>query len=166
MGSTDVRRAVLEMTRAVSLTPWAGEHIFNAASPGATPCASKGGGSNPVPYAAEIHATRYQYGLAMIPGRLRDPKRVAVALRALGRLGPVAGNHGRFLFDFAPESIVIRLPTTRRRCCSTRSARPAAEHAAAKELLPGANRFPGIKTAVEAACGRIDAHAGVTGAKA
>ena len=36
-GSANVRRAVLEVTRAVSLTPWSGDVTFNAASPGATP---------------------------------------------------------------------------------------------------------------------------------
>jgi len=39
-GSANVRRAVLEVTRAVSLTPWAGDVTFNAASPGLTPLAS------------------------------------------------------------------------------------------------------------------------------
>ena len=63
-GSANVRRAVLEVTRAVSLTPWAGDVTFNAASPGATPSAQKKG-SNPVPYGTEVHATRYQYGIAL-----------------------------------------------------------------------------------------------------
>src|SRR4051812_3948838 len=61
-GSANVRRAVLEVTRAVSLTPWAGDVTFNAASPGATPSASKKDkegkrDSNPVPYGTEVHAT-------------------------------------------------------------------------------------------------------------
>lgn len=108
-GSAKVRRAVLEVSRAVSMTPWAGDVTFNAASPGATPSAAKGKGSNPVPYAAEIHATRYQYGVALTPGRLRQPARAQVAVRALCALGEVAGNHGRFLFDFSPESVVFRV---------------------------------------------------------
>ena len=68
-GSASVRRAVLEVTRAVSLTPWAGDVTFNAASPGATPSASKGENKskNPVPYGTEVHATRYQYGIALTP---------------------------------------------------------------------------------------------------
>jgi len=57
-GSADVRRAVLEVTRAISLLPWAGDVTFNAASPGATPSAAKKG-NNPVPYGTELHATRY-----------------------------------------------------------------------------------------------------------
>nr|AHZ45662.1 CRISPR-associated fruiting body developmental protein R [uncultured bacterium] len=108
-GKATIRRGVLELTRAVSLTHWPGDMVFNAASPGATPSAAKGEGDNPVPYGAEVHATRYQYGLAMTPGRLRDPSRAAKALRALAALHTVAGNHGRFLFDFAPESLVLRV---------------------------------------------------------
>ena len=107
-GSANVRRAVLELTRAVSLSPWAGDVTFNAASPGATPSAQKAG-SNPVPYGTELHATRYQYGVAMTPERLREKSRAAVALNALCSLGPVAGNHGRFLFDFSPEAVVFRV---------------------------------------------------------
>ncbi len=107
-GKAKVRRAVLEVTRAVSLTPWPGDTTFNAASPGATPSAQKKG-SNPVPYGTEMHATRYQYGFALTPQRLAVPSRATTALQGLCGLGEVAGNHGRFLFDFSPDSIVIRL---------------------------------------------------------
>lgn len=107
-GSANVRRAVLEVTRAVSLTPWSGDVTFNAASPGATPSAQKRG-TNPVPYGTEVHATRYQYGVALTPERLRDPSRAARAVEALCNLGTVAGNHGRFLFDFSPDAVVFRI---------------------------------------------------------
>jgi CRISPR-associated protein Cst2 len=107
-GSANVRRAVLEITRAVSLTPWPGDVTFNAASPGATPSAEKKG-SNPVPYGTELHATRYQYGIALTPERLRDKSRAAKAVEALCNLGTVAGNHGRFLFDFSPYAVIFRL---------------------------------------------------------
>ena len=107
-GSANVRRAVLEVTRAVSLTPWVGDVSFNAASPGATPSAQKKG-VNPAPYGTELHATRYQYGIALTPERLRDKSRAAKAVEALCSIGTVAGNHGRFLFDFSPEIVVFRL---------------------------------------------------------
>ena len=107
-GTTKVRRAVLELSRAVSLTPWPGDVTFNAASPGATPSAQKKG-SNPVPYGTEMHATRYQYGFALTPEKLREKKRARTAVEGLCNLGEVAGNHGRFLFDFSPESIVFRI---------------------------------------------------------
>lgn len=108
-GSANVRRAVLEVSRAVSLTPWAGDVVFNAASPNATAAAAKGEGKNPVPYMAEVHATRYQYGVAMTPSRLRVKSRASAALKAFGALSDVAGNQARFLFDFSPEAIIIRL---------------------------------------------------------
>lgn len=107
-GSANVRRAVLEITRAVSMLPWSGDVTFNAASPGATPSAAKRG-NNPVPYGTELHATRYQYGIALTPDRLRSKDRAAAAITALCELAEVAGNHGRFLFDFSPESVVFRL---------------------------------------------------------
>ncbi len=107
-GSANVRRAVLEVTRAISLTPWSGDVTFNAASPGATPSAAKKG-TNPVPYGTEVHATRYQYGIAMTPERLRQKDRAIAALNGISSLRTVAGNHGRFLFDFSPEVIVFRI---------------------------------------------------------
>jgi CRISPR-associated protein Cst2 len=109
-GTTNVRRAVLEVTRAVSLTPWSGDITFNAASPGATPSAAKKG-TNPVPYGTEVHATRYQFGIAMTPQRLRNPQRAENAIDAICSLRTVAGNHGRFLYDFSPEVVILRVTT-------------------------------------------------------
>lgn len=112
-GTATIRRSPLEITRAISLSPYAGDVTFNAASPGATPSAQKGGKSSvhkdPVPYATELHATRYQYGFALTPEAVRKKERIQHAIRSLCALGEVAGNHGRFLFDFSPESIVIRI---------------------------------------------------------
>src|SRR5436309_3246076 len=65
-GSTLVRRSRFEATRAVSLSPWTGDVVFNVASPGATPSASRRAG-DPVPYGGEVHATRYQYAFALTP---------------------------------------------------------------------------------------------------
>jgi CRISPR-associated protein Cst2 len=108
-GTATTRRSPLEVTRAISLTPWSGDVTFNAASPMATPSAAKKGTDNPVPYGTEVHATRYQYGIALTPERLRDKSRAAKAVEALCNLGTVAGNHGRFLFDFSPDAVVFRV---------------------------------------------------------
>jgi CRISPR-associated protein Cst2 len=75
----------------------------------ATPGAAKKGDDNPVPYGTEVHATRFQYGIALTPDRLRDKSRTAKAIEALCNLGTVAGNHGRFLFDFSPDSVIFRI---------------------------------------------------------
>ena len=184
-GGAKVRRAVLEVTRAVSLTPWPGDVTFNAASPGATPSAQKKG-SNPVPYSAEMHATRYQYGMALTPGRLKVPARAGTALKLLCALGEVAGNHGRFLFDFSPESAIFRItdePAPRilygfRQSEAGRVEMPeilrkvrggdiaakelviggavvATLDADARKALEGAALFDGARPACEAACKRL-----------
>jgi CRISPR-associated protein Cst2 len=190
-GSATVRRAVLEVTRAISLTPWAGDVTFNAASPGATPSAQKKG-SNPVPYGTEVHATRYQYGVALTPERLRDKSRAAKAVDALCNLGTVAGNHGRFLFDFSPDAVVFRVtsdPAPRLLYCfdthddgKTVSAPRLAARVlggdidpkeivvAGVELLdeqrnkiPGVTHCPGVKAACAEAVKRINEHLGLKG---
>lgn len=98
-GTTTAKRGVLEVTRAVSTTPYAGDLTFNAAS------GKKGRTSL---YGTEVHATRYQYGFALTPERLKDKSRTIGVLNGLICLGEVAGNHSRFLYDFSPDSLVLR----------------------------------------------------------
>jgi CRISPR-associated protein Cst2 len=99
-GTTNKRRGVLEVTRAISTTPYAGDISFNAKS------GEKGRTSL---YGTEMHATRFQYGFALTPERLREKSRCLAALDGLVNLGEVGGNHSRFLFDFSPESLVLRV---------------------------------------------------------
>lgn len=106
-GTTLSRRSRLEVTRAISLTPWSGDITFNAASVGATPSASSTQ-KDPVPYGTEVHATRYQYGFALTPEHLEKKERVFSVIDAIVGLSEVAGNQSRFLFDFSPEAIVFR----------------------------------------------------------
>lgn len=181
-GDALVRRAVIEITRAVSLAPWPGDVTFNAASPGATPSAAKKkNADNPVPYGTEMHATRYQYGFALPPDRLHDKARAAIALRGLCALGEVAGNHGRFLFDFSPESVIFRVshdPAPRilnafdleggvigakklRRLLESGDVEvsevvlggPVADQFA--DLVPAAQRFAGVRKACEAIVAKV-----------
>jgi len=98
-GTTNARRGVLEVTRAISTQPYSGDITFNAKS------GQKGSTSL---YGTEVHATRYQYGFAMTPARLHQQDRVIEVLKGLISLGEVAGNHSRFLYDFAPDSMVLR----------------------------------------------------------
>lgn len=98
-GTTTAKRGVLEVTRAVSATPYVGDITFNAAS------GKKGRTSL---YGTEVHATRYQYGFALTPNRLKDKSRTIAILDGLTSLGEVAGNHARFLYDFSPDSLVLR----------------------------------------------------------
>ena len=57
-GTCDKRRGALEVTRALSLSAFAGDITFNAKS---------GKKSNTSLYGTEVHATRYQYGIAALP---------------------------------------------------------------------------------------------------
>lgn len=175
-GTINKRRGVLEVTRCVSTTPFAGDMTFNAKS------GVKGRTSL---YGAEVHATRFQYGFALTPERLCDPARVAAAIDAIVSLGEVAGNHSRFLFDFSPESIVLRVtddPAPRLLYCfeeagdGTVGAAALADRVAAGDIaagglyiggkiagcpeiagLQGANLFPGVKAAAEACNKYVDA---------
>lgn len=98
-GTCDKRRGALEVTRAISLSPFAGDITFNAKS---------GTKTNTSLYGTEVHATRYQYGVALTPESLREKARVLKVVDALISLREVGGNHGRFLFDFSPASVVFR----------------------------------------------------------
>lgn len=98
-GTNTAKRGVLEVSRAVSMIPYAGDITFNAAS---------GQKSRTSLYGTEVHATRYQYGFAITPNRLKDKSRIIPVLEGLTALGQVAGNHSRFLYDFSPDSIVLR----------------------------------------------------------
>ncbi|HKZ77728.1 MAG TPA: DevR family CRISPR-associated autoregulator [Pyrinomonadaceae bacterium] len=98
-GKTDKRRGALEVTRALSLSAFAGDITFNAKS---------GEKTNTSLYGTEVHATRYQYGFALTPGLLREASRVTKVIDAIVSLRDVGGNHSRFLFDFSPDSVVFR----------------------------------------------------------
>ncbi|MUG98165.1 type I-B CRISPR-associated protein Cas7/Cst2/DevR [Scytonema sp. UIC 10036] len=98
-GTTTAKRGVLEVTRAVSITPFSGDLTFNSLS------GKKGRTSL---YGTEVHATCYQYGFALTPERLKDKSRIIAVLDGLSSLGEVAGNHSRFLYDFSPESLILR----------------------------------------------------------
>ena len=165
-GTKSARRGILEVTRAVSLITFAGDLTFNAAS------GKKGRTSL---YGTEVHATRYQYGFTLTPNRLNDKSRINAVLDGLISIGEVAGNHARFLYDFSPDSIILRWThdfSPRFLYCFEEDElgnisvpdlvrRAEAGDIDVKELWIGgaiystledlgANTFPGVKAAVEA----------------
>ena len=119
------RRGNLEVARGISTTPWAGEVMQNFASPGSNPI----GNEHPIPYAVEVHHTRYQFGFALTPdslGRERnyddqgEPidsvlddeeriRRIQVTLDGLCNLRRVGGAHARYFSDYSPEAIILRV---------------------------------------------------------
>lgn len=116
------RRAPLEVTRAISLTPWTGEVMHNFAASGSNPAVGSG---NPIPYSVEVHHTRYQFGFALTPDSLgresNDAKcsytddvrqmRVEATLEGLINLKSVGGAHARYYADYSPEVIILRVTT-------------------------------------------------------
>jgi CRISPR-associated protein Cst2 len=98
-GTATKRRGALEVTRAISLTPFAGDITFNAKS---------GEKSRTSLYGTEVHATRFQYGFALTPEWLREQSRTLSVVDAIVGLSEVAGNQSRFLYDFSPESVIFR----------------------------------------------------------
>lgn len=98
-GTALKRRGALDVTPAVSTRPFHGDVTFNARG------GEKGRTSL---YATERHATYYQYGFCLSPEYLLDKSRTLDVLDGLVGIDKVAGNHGRFLFDFAPTNIVLR----------------------------------------------------------
>ncbi|MEM8828466.1 MAG: type I-B CRISPR-associated protein Cas7/Cst2/DevR [Cyanobacteria bacterium P01_G01_bin.19] len=98
--ATTKRRGALEVTRAISLDPFWGDITFG----------SKGGEKNKTSiHNTEVHCTAYQYTLALTPSSLKDPERAKLLLDAIPAIQHVGGNHARFLYEFRPESIVLRI---------------------------------------------------------
>ncbi len=98
-GSSTGRRGRLDITRAISTIPYDGKATFSSKS---------GKKDRTSIYGTEFHGTRYQFGFGITPKSCQDPFRVFALLDAIVSIFEVGGNHGRFLFDFAPESIVLR----------------------------------------------------------
>jgi CRISPR-associated protein Cst2 len=98
-GTIQKRRGVLEVTRVISIIPFAGDITFNAKS---------GEKTSTSLYGTELHATRYQYGFALTPEWLREKSRALDVVDAITSLSEVAGNQSRFLYDFSPESVIFR----------------------------------------------------------
>ncbi|MEM7553343.1 MAG: type I-B CRISPR-associated protein Cas7/Cst2/DevR [Cyanobacteria bacterium P01_A01_bin.84] len=98
-GTVTDRRGRLDVTRAISTIPYDGKVTFSSKS---------GKKDRTSIYGTEFHGTRYQFGFGITPESCCYPARVLNLLDAIVSIYRVGGNHGRFLFDFAPESIILR----------------------------------------------------------
>ena len=98
-GTATIRKGMLEFSRAISLLPYSGDITFNSKS---------GEKSNTSLYGTEVHATRDQYGFSLTPELLNDKERAYKILNGILNLNQVAGNQSRFLYDFSPESVILR----------------------------------------------------------
>lgn len=98
--ATTKRRGVLEISRAISLDPYWGDIVFG----------SKGGEKgNTSIHNTEVHFTAYQYTLALTPESLKDAARAAMVIDAISGIRHVGGNHSRFLYEFRPQSVILRI---------------------------------------------------------
>ena len=103
-----IRKSAIEVTRAISSNPYKYDLMNNFSSSNATPSAQKKG-SNPTPYSLEVHATRYQYGFTINIDHLRNKNNAKIILKIIAEIGTVAGCNSRYLYDFSPENIILRI---------------------------------------------------------
>lgn len=109
-GGTKKRRGRLAMTHALSIRPWTGDSLHNFASVGAqSQGGKKGPNDNPIPFASEIHKTRYKFVFTFTPSELAKKSNAAIVLDCFMNLTQVGGNHSRCLYDFSPEALVLRI---------------------------------------------------------
>ena len=131
---TRARRAPLEVTRAISVTPWRGETMHNFSSPGTNLSSDYEtrddklklkDSASPHPHAVEVHHTRYQFGFALTPDAIGregniDPskheckeikRRIEKALMGLVSLRRVGGAHARYFADYSAAAVVLRVTT-------------------------------------------------------
>ena len=98
--ATTKRRGAVEVSRAISSLPYHGDKIFNARA---------GIKNSNSLYYTEAHYTQYQYTVGFRLGDFVVAERAKLILDAIANVRHVGGNHSRSMFDFAPESIIIRV---------------------------------------------------------
>jgi len=98
-GKGTPRKGALDVTRAISTTPYDSDVVHNA---------SGGKKDSTSLYSSQCHSTYYQYGFSITPNHLTDCKRVFHVLDGLDSLHRVGGSHSRWLYDFSPNSLIFR----------------------------------------------------------
>lgn len=106
-GSAVIRRARLEVSRAISIDPWLGDISFNVRSRSENP--SGGKPSDPTPYQAEFQHTRYQFGWSITPEALEVPSRAHKVFATFMQLCGVGGNQASWKTDYSPDAVVLRI---------------------------------------------------------
>ena len=98
--ATVKRRGIVEFSRSVSLDKYQDNIVFS----------STGGqkGKTSI-HQSEVHYTQYHFSVSFTPEGLEDPSRALILMDAIKDIRHVGGNHARFLYDFSPESIIIRI---------------------------------------------------------
>lgn len=95
------RKSPFDVANAVSISPYSGQSAFR--------CNFMRMNGNPMPFDVENLTTRFRYSFSIHVGSVLVLEHVKALMQAIGTLSRVGGNHSRFLFDFSPESIVLRV---------------------------------------------------------
>jgi CRISPR-associated protein Cst2 len=111
------RKSALEVSRAISMSPYKDDNFNYFTSSGATPGAATAKmqdakKSAPTPRTMEAHLTRYLYSFSLNVDHIKSKPQKETAINvveSLMNIGPVAGSNSRNLYDFSPESCIIRI---------------------------------------------------------
>jgi CRISPR-associated protein Cst2 len=93
------RKGALDMNKAISTTPYDFDLLHSAFG---------GKKDSTALYSSQCHSTHYQYCFSITPNHLKDPKRVFHVLDGINSLHRVGGSHSRWLYDFSPNSLILR----------------------------------------------------------
>jgi CRISPR-associated protein Cst2 len=93
------RKGALDLNKAISTTPYDFDVLHSAFG---------GKKDSTALYSSQCHSTHYQYGFSMTPSHLKDPNRVFHVLDGINSLHRVGGSHSRWLYDFSPNSLILR----------------------------------------------------------
>ncbi|MEC4987106.1 MAG: type I-B CRISPR-associated protein Cas7/Cst2/DevR [Oscillatoria sp. PMC 1068.18] len=98
-GTSNARQGALGTNRAISLTPYDGT-TFNYYNSGKKDKLSI--------HSTNVHNTCYQYCFALDSKHLINPSRILNVINAFISLSQVGGHINDSLFDFSPESMILR----------------------------------------------------------
>jgi CRISPR-associated protein Cst2 len=98
-GKGIAKKGALDMSKAISTTPYDFDILHSAYG---------GKKDNNALYSSQCHSTHYQYCFSMTPNHLKDPKRAFHVLDGINSLHRVGGSHSRWLYDFSPNSLILR----------------------------------------------------------
>jgi CRISPR-associated protein Cst2 len=93
------RKGALDLNKAISTTPYDFDILHSTFG---------GKKDSNALYSAQCHSTHYQYCFSMTPSHLKDPNRVFHVLDGINSLHRVGGSHSRWLYDFSPNSLILR----------------------------------------------------------
>ena len=93
------RKGALDLSKAISTTPYDSDVLHSAFG---------GKKDSNALYSSQCHSTHYQYCFSMTPNHLKDSKRVFHVLDGINSLHRVGGSYSRWLYDFSPNSLILR----------------------------------------------------------